>query len=419
MGSTFRRFGAVGAILAVVSLLAACGSAKKTTTTTTAAPTATTAAPVSISVTSFTSDYSVMKQLASVASAGTGLIGVILPESTTSGRYVQFDAPDITKAFEAAGLTSGKDFKIDNAQGSTATELTQAQADITAGAKVLLMDPIDSGVGAAIESYAKSHNVKVIDYDRITTGGPPTGGQRDYYVSFDNVKVGQLIGQGFVDCVSAWNVKSPHVLVMRGAATDNNATLFAQGYNGVLQPKFDSAEYVKVGEPTGTWDPPTAQTTFQQQYTAHKEINAVVMPNDLTSNAVISALKTLKIPAKTFPTTGQDAEKVGLQNILTGYQCGTVYKPIWNEAQVAAALALYLRAGQTPPKDLVNGSLGCSASACSPTDTTSTQVPSALLTPIWVTSDKIQSTVIKDGFVKASDICTGEVASACTAAGVS
>ena len=133
---------------------------------------------------------------------------------------------------------------------------------------------------------------------------------------------------------------------MSGDPTDNNAKLFAEGYNGVLQPKFDDGTYVKVGEPAGTWMPPTAATTFEQQYTAHPNINAVVTPNDDNANAVISVLLKNKVPPKTFPTTGQDASPSGLQNILKGYQCGTVYKPIYLEAQAAAALALYLRAGQ-------------------------------------------------------------------------
>ena len=144
-------------------------------------------------------------------------------------------------------------FIITNAQGSEATELTEAQSDISQGATVLLMDPISSGVGAAIETYAKSHGVPVIDYDRLALGG-----SRDYYVSFNNLEVGKLIGQGMVECLKAWKVSSPQILVMRGAATDNNATLFAQGYDGVLQPHFDSKEYVKVGEPAGTWDPSVA-----------------------------------------------------------------------------------------------------------------------------------------------------------------
>jgi len=388
-------------LMAFVLVFAACS---KQAATPTAAPSSSGAA--SISTTSFTSDFAAMKQLTGLASQGKGKIGVLLPETTTSARYTAFDAPYLKKAFEAAGLKNGTDFIITNAQGSEATELTQAQSDITQGATVLVMDPISSGVGASIESYAKSHGVKVVDYDRLTLGG-----SREYVVSFDNVKVGQLIGQGFVDCVTAWNVTNPHVLVMRGAPTDNNATLFAQGYDGVLKPHFDSGAYVKVGEPAGTWDPPTAQTNFQQQYTAHKDINAVVMPNDATATAVISALKTLGIPAKKFPVTGQDAQLSALQNILSGYQCGTVYKPIYVEAQAAAAVALYLRAGQTPPSALANGQ--------SDDTTAKVQVPSVLLTPVWVTTKTMKSTVIADAFVKTSDLCTGAYATPCSQAGIS
>ena len=119
---------------------------------------------------------------------------------------------------------------ITNAQGSESTELTQAQSAISQGATVLLMDPISSGVGASIETYAKQHGVPVIDYDRLTLGG-----SRGYYVSFNNVEVGKLIGQGMEQCLTDWNVKKPQILVMRGAPTDNNATLFAQGYMSVLQ----------------------------------------------------------------------------------------------------------------------------------------------------------------------------------------
>jgi D-xylose transport system substrate-binding protein len=344
-----------------------------------------------------------MAQLTSLAAAGKGLVGVLLPDTTSSARYVSFDAPYLTKAFQAAGFTQ---FKIDNAQGSATTMLTQAEADITQGASVLIIDAIDSGSGAAIEANATSKGVKVIDYDRLTLGG--SSGR--YYVSFDNVKVGQQIGQGFVDCVTAWNVQRPNVLVMDGDPTDNNASLFAQGYNGVLSALFQNGTYTKAGEPAGTWTPSVAQTTFAQAFTASPNINSVVTPNDDNANAVIAYLQSKQIQPRTFPTTGQDASTVGLQNILKGYQCGTVYKPIYLEAQAAAAIALYLRAGQTPPSDLVNATT---------LDTqTSTNVQSVYLTPTWVTTQNMASTVIQDGAAKASDICTSQTQAACTTASI-
>jgi D-xylose transport system substrate-binding protein len=354
---------------------------------------------------SFTPDFSAMEELKDLAAEGKGLIGVLLPDTTTSARYVTFDAPYLKQAFEAAGLDSSQ-FKIDNAQGSAATMQTQAEADITAGASVLLVDALDSGSGAAIEAAATARGVKVIDYDRLVKGGA----EDRIYVSFDNVKVGQLIGEGEVSCIEDWKVATPNILIMNGDPTDNNAKLFAEGYNGVLKEKFDSGDYVKAGEPAGTWTPSVAQTTFAQQYTANPKINAVVTPNDDNANAVIAYLQSKKIPAKTFPTTGQDASLSGLQNILKGYQCGTVYKPIYLEAQAAAAAAIYLRAGKDVPEGLVNGT--------TVDDSAKTDVSSVLLTPVWVTAENMADTVVKDGAVKVSDLCIEQVKDACTEAGI-
>ena len=388
---------------ASVALVACGSSSNKTSTGTTAG--GTTQTPT-VSATSFTADFSAMAQLKSIASQGKGLIGILLPDTTTSARYESFDRPYLTKAFQAAGL-GASDFKIDNAQGSASTMQTQAEADITQGASVLLVDALDSGSGAAIEANAAAKGVKVIDYDRLVKGG--AAGRT--YVSFDNVKVGNLIGQGEIDCISSWKVAKANILVMDGDPTDNNATLFAQGYNSILKPMFDNGTYVKVGEPAGTWTPSVAATTFDQQYTAHPNINAVITPNDDNANAVIASLQKLNIPAKTFPTTGQDASLSGLQNILKDYQCGTVYKPVYTEAQAAAAIALYLRAGQTAPSALLNGTTR---------DTTANaDVNSVLLTPVWVTAQNMASTVVKDGAVKASDLCVSAVASACSTNGIS
>jgi D-xylose transport system substrate-binding protein len=390
--------------LGLVVSVSACSSST-TSSSTTSSSTTTSGAIPQINAADFTADFSLMKQLTGLASQGKGTIGVLLPDTTTSTRYVQYDAPYLKQAFEAAGLSSSN-FKIDNAGGSASTMQTQAEADISAGASVLLVDPLDPGSGAAIESKAEAAGVKVIDYDRLVKGGPADR----YYVSFDNVEVGKLIGGGEVACLTTWNVTKPNILIMNGDPSDNNATLFANGYNGVLNPKFTAGTYVKVGEPAGTWTPSIAATTFEQQFTAHPNINAVVTPNDDNANAVISVLKKNNIPAKKFPTTGQDASLPGLQNILTGYQCGTVYKPIYLEAQAAASLALYLRAGQTPPTTLVNSMT---------MDTVlGKDVKSVYTTPVWVTTANMAATVVKDGAVKVSKLCAGSVASACTAAGI-
>jgi len=405
-----RKGAAVASVSVALCLAAAaCSSSSSSSApgaTSSATSSSSSSAPaVSISLSQLDRTFSAMSALKPLATSGKGNVAVILPDTVSSARYTEFDAPYLTQALTAAGLTSSQ-FSVQNAQGSDATELSDAQAAITKGASVLVMDPIDPGVGAQIESYAKSHGAKVIDYDRITVGG-----SREYYVSFDNVLVGTKIGDGFTACVTAWHVAKPQVLVMKGDPTDNNATLFAQGYLGVLTPLFTSGKYVNVGEPAGTWTPTVAESEFQQAFTAHKNINSVLTPNDENAAPIITYLQRVGVKPKTFPVTGQDATLIGLQNILSGYQCGTVYKPIYIEAQAAVALAMYLRAGETPPSSLVNGSV---------TDTKENiAVPSVLGTPEWVTTTNMASTVIADNFVKASQLCVGQYAAACKAAGIS
>ena len=402
--------------VAVVAIAAGCSS-----TAATAAPTPTPTAPPaaggSLAVTDFTPDFSAMAKLTSVTAAGSGLVGVIMPDTTSSTRWVTFDAPYLTQAFTAAGYKT-TDFKIDNAQGSDATELSLAQTDITNGAKVLVMAPIDSTVGGQIQSYAAAHGVALISYDRATFQGDKT-----YYVSFDNVQVGKLIGQGFMDCVTAWNVKSPKVFTLDGGQdTDPNAIDFAKGYNSVIWGQSvaqvadgatNSAGMTLVHEQlTPGWNNTTGGTIFSQQYTAHPEVNATVEANDGLGNAVVIDLKGKGVPAKTVPTTGQDATLQGMENVLQGYQCGSVYKPIYLEAQDAVAVATYVRAGQTPPSSLMNGT------TTDPKDSSITE-PASLLTPLWVNAANMESTVIKDKFVPVSDLCAAVGAAVCTAAGIS
>jgi D-xylose transport system substrate-binding protein len=406
-------FVAIPAVASAAALLiAGCSSSSSSTPTnsssggsSSASSGASSGASASISATELTNDFSAMSGLKDLASKGKGNVAVILPDTVSSARYTEFDAPYLTKAFQTAGLDSSQ-FTVQNAQGSDTTEFTDAQEAITKGATVLIMDPLDSGVGAQIETYAKSHGVSVIDYDRITSSG-----SRGYYVSFDNVKVGTLIGNGFVTCTKDWNVSKPEVLVMKGAPTDNNATLFADGYNAVLEPHFKDGSMVLVGSPAGTWDPPTAETEFQQQFTAHKNINSAVVPNDENAAPIITYLQRQGVKPHTFPVTGQDATLIGLQNILAGYQCGTVYKPVFAEAEAAVAVAMYARAGKTPPSSLVNGTT---------TDTTSsTSVPSVLLSPEWVTPSNMNATVIADNFVPAQQLCVGQYVAECKTAGIS
>jgi len=401
------RKGLVLSVALALSLAAAACSSSSSSSTTSSSTSSSSpsSASVTISITSLNRTFSAMSALRPLAAAGKGSVAAILPDTVSSARYTEFDAPYLAQAFALAGLSASQ-YSVVNAQGSDSTQLSDAQEAITKGASVLIVDPLDSGVGAQIETYAKSHGVQVVDYDRLTLGG-----QRQYYVSFNNTYVGTLLGKGLVSCIGTEHVAKPNVLVMRGAPTDNNATLFANGYDAVLAPFFANKSYVDVGTPAGTWDPPTAESEFQQEFTAHKNINSVVTPNDENAAPIIHYLQTQGVKAKTFPVTGQDATLVGLQNILAGYQCGTVYKAIYLEAQAATALAMYIRAGKTPPASLVNGTTLDSQE--------SKQVPSVLLKPTWVTTSNMNATVIADQFVPAQQLCVGSYAAACKAAGIS
>lgn len=369
-----------------------------------------------LSVTSFDSAFSAMSQLTSVTSAGKGLVGVILPDTTSSARYTSYDLPYLTKAFTSAGYATS-DFKIDNAQGTTTTELALAQADITAGAKVLLVDPIDSTTGKQIQAAAQAAGVTMISYDRATFQGTKT-----YYVSFDNVQVGELIGKGFMQCVTDWGVTSPKVFTVDGGQdTDPNAIDFAKGYNDAIWGKkvaqvpagtTNSAGMTLVGEQLAPgWNNAQGGAIFTQAYTAHPEINATVEANDGLAGAVITALKAKGVPAKKIPTTGQDATLQGMEYVLQNFQCGSVYKPIYLEAQAAVALATYLRAGQDVPTALLNGT------TTDPTNAATTE-PAVLLTPIWVNAANMEATVITDKFVSATDLCNAVGASVCSGAGI-
>ena len=200
-----RRLTITGCVGVVAILATACGGGG----TSQASPSPVTV-PSDLSISSFDVNFTYMPKLKDLVTAGHGMVGVVLPDTTTSARYIAYDLPFLKQAFTGAGYSSTQ-FKIDNAQGQEQQELALAQADITAGATVLIMDPQNSSVGSAIQAYAQSHGVKIISYDRATFTGTNT-----YYVSFDNVNVGKLIGKGFMDCVTAWGVKNPKVFTLNG-----------------------------------------------------------------------------------------------------------------------------------------------------------------------------------------------------------
>ncbi len=324
-----------------------------------------------------------------------GKIAVLLPDSASSSRWETDDRRFFEQAFEEAGLSSDQ-YTILNAEGDASTQQTQAEQAITDGARVLLLVNLDSGSGAAIVADAKSQDVSVIDYDRLTLDA-----ESDYYVSFNNVTVGELQGQGLVDCITEAGVENPQIAVLNGSPTDNNATLFAQGYNSVLDPLFESGDWTEVDDQSvPDWDNQQALVIFEQMLTAaNNEIDGVLAANDGLGNAAISALKSAGLNG--IPVTGQDATVEGIQNILAGDQCMTVYKAIREEAFAAADLAVSLLQGEEPEgvEDV--------------TDNGSREVPSLLLTPVAVTADNIEDTVIADEFRTWEEICVGEFEQYC------
>lgn len=325
-------------------------------------------------------------------------IGVILPDSATSDRWEQADRGYLEAAFKTAGV----DYDIQNAQGDKNAFQTLADEMITDKVNVLMIVNLDSGTGKAVLDKAKAAGVATIDYDRLTLDG---GAQ--YYVGFDNTAVGKLQGEGLVKCLTDLKAVKPVIAELNGSPTDHNATLFAQGYDSVLNPKYESGEFVKgPNQSVPDRDNAGGGTIFEEMLTrARGKINGVLAANDSLGAAVISVLKKNKLNGK-VPVTGQDATVEGLQNILAGDQCMTVYKAVKQEADAAAQLAVGLAKGENK---LVTGSVKDTESG--------KDVPSVLLVPKPIFKDSVKD-VVTDGFVTKEELCTGAFAALCTANGI-
>jgi D-xylose transport system substrate-binding protein len=329
-----------------------------------------------------------------------GKVGVILPDAATSPRWEANDRPLLKAAFDAAGIESD----IQNANGDKSKFGTICDGMINAGVNVLLIVNLDSESGTACLKKAQTAGIKTIDYDRLTLGGGAT-----YYVSFDNVEVGKLMGEGLKQCLTDAGKTTGNIVFINGDPTDNNAALFKQGYAEALKADIDGGKFKLVGDQTGNWDATKAGTAFEQIYTQNGgKIDGVVSANDTMAGGIIARLKANNLNGK-VPVTGQDASVAGLQAILAGDQCMTVYKAIKKEADAASQLAIALIKNQDA-SSIASGKV---------TDTVlKKDVPSALQTPQSITKANVKD-VITDGFWKASDICTGEYAAACSSAGIS
>jgi D-xylose transport system substrate-binding protein len=313
----------------------------------------------------------------------------LLPDTKTSTRWTLFDAPYLTKAFKAGGVSA----KVFNAHGSPLTQRSQAEQCLAQGAKVILLCQLDPGSGTAITNLAVGQGAKVIDYDRLIVGSKVS-----YYVSFDNVKVGKLQGTGLVKALTAKGKMSSHPVIaqLNGDTKDNNAHLFKQGYDSILNPLFKSGKLKKAssGDQWTDWDPVKGQTIYEQMLAKNSNhIDGVLAANDGLAGAVIAAEKNRGL--KPVPVTGQDATPTGVQFILAGWQSGTVYKSVRAEAQASAKVAINLIKGQSVK---TNGKVS--------------GTPSVLLTPVWITKANYKL-LFSEGFLKRSQVCIGQYKKFC------
>jgi D-xylose transport system substrate-binding protein len=325
-------------------------------------------------------------------------VGVILPDTTSSQRYTQYDEPLLTKAFEDADIKAD----IQNAQGDNAKFVSIAQSMIAGGVKVLLIDPADPKTGISVEQAAKSQGVKVIDYDRVNLGG-----SADYYVSFDNEDVGKLQAETLLTCLG----DKPNAQIIQlngGTDIDNNAVLFKKGAHSVLDPAQEAGK-IKIAQEVDVkgWDNAVAAQNFQQLLTRNGgKVDGVLAANDGIAAAAIDNLKNVG----KVPVTGQDATIQGLQYILTGDQCMTVFKDVKKEAKAASDLAIALIKGDdAKAKSLASGSLEDPENGRT--------IPSLLLKAEAITKDNLQ-VVIDAGAVTKDDLCKG-VEQECQKAGIS
>jgi D-xylose transport system substrate-binding protein len=314
----------------------------------------------------------------------------LLPDTKSSTRYTLFDAPYLKAAFKKAGVSA----QVLNALADPQKQKSQAQQCLAKGAKVILLDQLNASSGTAITNLAVSQGAKVIDYDRLVVGSKAA-----YYVSFNNVRVGKLQGAGLVAGLKARGKYGQHPVIaeLNGGITDNNAKLFKQGYDSVLNPLYSKGTFKKAtaGDQWTDWDPIKGRQIFDQMLARNaNKIDGVLAANDGLAGAVVASLKAHGL--KSVPLTGQDATPTGVQFILAGWQSGTVYKSVRKEANAAAAAAVAIIKHKKVPG--VNGKVS--------------GTKSVLLTPVWITK-KNYKLLFTDGFLKRGQVCVGQYKKYC------
>jgi D-xylose transport system substrate-binding protein len=323
-------------------------------------------------------------------------VGVLLPDSKSSQRW----AKD-TKYFRAAFGALGIPVDIQNAGGDPATFMRLGDKMINSGVEVLIIANVDALSGKVVLDKAGTEKIPTIDYDRLTLGGGA-----DYYVSFDNERIGQLQGYGLTRCIRLKKAVTPMVAELNGSPTDGNAAVLKDGYDWVLQSRYDNGDYRKGPDQfVPDWDGDQARVVFEQMLRQQPGIGAVLAANDDIADAVIEVLKKNKLNGK-VPVTGQDATVEGLRNVLSGDQCLTIYKRLEPEAYTAAGLAGKLFKGETPK---------VSAELQDPE--TGAFIPFAAIPPVSIEAAQVKD-VVAEGFVTQKELCAGDYLALCERYGV-
>ncbi|KUL24052.1 sugar ABC transporter substrate-binding protein [Actinoplanes awajinensis] len=343
-------------------------------------------------------DTSTSNVSVSITGKGRNGVGVILPDLKTSARWGKDDPNYLKAAFEKANVP----YEIKNAEGDKEAFKAIADKMLDGGVKVLVIANLDSASGKAVIDNAHARKIPVIDYDRLTLNG-----NADYYVSFNNEQVGIQQAQGLMSCMQAKAASGkPVVAELNGSPTDNNATLFKDGYDSILQTKYDNGEFTKGPDQfVPEWDNDEGKAIFTQMLKQWPNIDGVLAANDGLGNAAIEVLRTKRLNGK-VPVTGQDATVQGLQNILVGDQCMTVYKATKKEAEAAADLAIGIVKGQ---KKTANDKVK--------DPETGAYVPSVLLIPTPITAGKVKS-LVTEGYVTTKELCTPKFVAKCEQYGV-
>ncbi|MFL5910829.1 MAG: sugar ABC transporter substrate-binding protein [Gaiellaceae bacterium] len=328
-----------------------------------------------------------------------GTIALLLPENGTA-RYESHDHPDFQARLKQ--ICPNCKLLYSNATQDATKQQSQADAALTQGAKVLVLDPVDAGSAASIVTKAKAQNVPVVSYDRLINSG-----DIKYYISFDNARVGRLQAQSLAGKLKQMGKATGPIIQINGDPADNNAHLFKSG--ATTQFKADGVKIAKSYDTPG-WLLANAQNEAQQAITAlgNNGFAAIYGANDDMAGGAIAAMKSAGINPSTRPTTGQDASLAGVQRILAGTQYMTVYKAVTTEARDAADLAVAALNDKQPAGNLVNVH----------TQSKGKSIPSVILTPVAVTKNQIKDTVVKDNFFTVSQICTAAYAAACKSAGI-